>query len=181
MFKLLKQKWSALKEMDKVLSIPYQATINLQKREPKLSDVYGIWLKVKIGLTKLISTRKDYKTDLSNHILTALGNRNDTIFSNPFMSSAVFLDPRYRDQIRCNENKMQEAKSSFKNIWRRLQVIENLDVHETSISTTVDTSNTSNTSTTSDPKSQLISDDELDRFLVGNVENQTNEQVRERN
>lgn len=156
--------------MHKVLSIPYQATINLQKRDLKLSDVYGIWLKIKLGLSKLISTRRDYKTDLANHILTALGNRSDTIFSNPFMSSAVFLDPRYRAQIRSNEIKMQEAKSTLKNVWRRLIVIENLGVNDTTI-------DTSNTSTTSDPNSQLISDDDLDRFLLGNVENNTNVQV----
>lgn len=161
--------------MDRILAIPYQATIELQKKDLKLSDVFGIWLKTKLGLRKLTAEKKDSQTNLAKYLLTCIDKRNDTIFSNPFMSSAIFLDPRFRGQISRDENKMEQAKTTLKNVWRRLIVIENLSSPGTQI-------NASNTSNNSDPSFEFDADDELDKFLSGNVQNQSNQpnqQIRE--
>lgn len=170
LFKLLKQKWEVLKEMDKVLRFPYQATIELQIQSLTLSDVFGIWLKMRLGLAALISSKKNMKTNLAKHLMTALDNRKDVIFSNPFMSSALFLDPRFRSQIRRDESKMEEAKMTLKNVWRRLKVIESLSAIDTN-------ANNSHTSTVSDASFEYNAEEELEKFLTGNSRNQSNEQM----
>lgn len=120
-FQLLKRKWISLKEIAHVLSIPYKATVALQKQDLTLSDVFGIWLKMKLHLQNL--SRKPNITNLAKHLLSKLEDRYNTIFSNPFMTCALFLDPRFRSQISHDEGRMDEAKTTLKQIWHRLKAL----------------------------------------------------------
>lgn len=123
MFKFLQLKWAILREIAYLLRIPYNATIALQKKSLTLSDVYGIWLKMTLHLTACMK-KENYQTDLASHLLNAVTERKEEIFNNPMMTSALFLDPRFRNQIVHDENKMQQAKTTLLNIWRRLITLD---------------------------------------------------------
>lgn len=122
-FILLQRKWTVLKEIAYVLSIPYSATISLQKKSLTLSDVFGIWLKMTLHLNACVQ-KENYQTELASHLLNAINERKKEIENNPMMTCALFLDPRFRNQIVRDENKIQQAKSTLLNIWRRLITLD---------------------------------------------------------
>lgn len=109
------------------------------------------------------SKKKNYRTDLAKHLLCALNERNDTLFSNPFMSSAIFFDPRFKSQL--NEQKTAEAKETIKIIWRRMLVIDS--------GASTRTLNVSNTSNGSENISfEYDQQAEMDSFISGNISNE---------
>lgn len=123
MFQLLKKRWDILKELEYILKIPYRATISLQKRDLTLSDVFGIWMIMKLHLNQC-TTKKQYKTKLPAYLLVAIENRKEVIFNNPFMVCALFLDPRFRREITTDELKCAEAKSTLLKVWQRVNKSE---------------------------------------------------------
>lgn len=165
-FKLIKRKWSIVKEIEYVLGIPFNATIALQRKDLTLSDVFGIWIKMKLHLKACLS-QKHYRTDLAKHLLAMLNERTDTIFQNPFMTSALFLDPRYRRQILTDPYRLEQAKNTLRSIWRRLIVLR---------ATTPTATTEPNVSATSN-NSEHISFEfdeqaELDKYLSGTSKDQ---------
>lgn len=75
-------------------------------------------------------------------IVSAVSERKNVIFNNPLMS--LFLDPRFGKQIVGDSNKMQQAKDTLLNIWRRMIALSSTPI-------TVDTStNISHASKSSD-------------------------------
>lgn len=119
MFKLLLKRWKNLREIAYILQIPLRATIDLQKQNLTLSDVFGIWANMKVHLTAINNSGK-FKTKLSNHFYDALENRKNHIFANPFMKAAIFLDPRYRQKIINDEMSVNEVKSTLSDLWQRI-------------------------------------------------------------
>lgn len=116
--KLLIRKWQILREIVYILQIPLRATIMMQKHDLTLSDVFGIWTKMQLHL--LACARKtSYKTTLAKHLLDAVIQRKEVIFSNPFMICAIFLDPRFRNQIMSNETMVNECKRMLIDLWKR--------------------------------------------------------------
>lgn len=93
-----------------ILQIPLRATIELQKHDIGLSDVYAIWTKMQLYLRACLNKR-NYKTSLANHLIKALEKRNDAIFANPFMDCAIFLDPRFRKQLISDEIRNENCKA----------------------------------------------------------------------
>ncbi|XP_031634956.1 uncharacterized protein LOC116348182, partial [Contarinia nasturtii] len=65
--------------------------------------------------------KRFYKTSLANYLLDALQAREETIFNNPFMTCAIYLDPRFRNQITSNFDKTEEAKRMFYDLWQRVK------------------------------------------------------------
>lgn len=116
---LLSLKWNVLKEIVYVLKIPLRATVSLQKQDLTLSDVYGIWMKMKIHLQACID-KGTFKSGLAQQLKKSLDDRKEHIFKNPFMSAAVFLDPRYRRFIMGDAAIVQEAKQTLIQLWQRL-------------------------------------------------------------
>lgn len=116
---LLLRKWLLLREIVYILRIPLRATIELQREDLTLSDVYGIWTKMRLHLEKCVN-KTCYQTSLASYLLDALIIRQDSIFSNPFMIAAIFLDPRFRNQITSDEIKVVEAKNLLCDLWRRI-------------------------------------------------------------
>lgn len=169
-FRLLKKKWLTMKEIAHVLSIPFKATIALQEQALTLSDVFGIWLRMKLHLQACLA-KKNYKTNLATHLLSCLEIRKDTIFNNPFMSCAIFLDPRFQSQIKNNEERMNEAKATLIKIWECLKVF-NAPV------STESAANTTNASTGSENISFEYDDNlELDSYLAGISQIKPNENI----
>lgn len=121
---------------------------------------------MKLHLSAIVKAKKNYETDLAKHLLETLGERKDIIFSNPFMSAALFLDPRYRNQIINDEAKIEEAKTTLKKIWRRLAVLS----APVSVNTPI---NISGTSADTEVSLEFDPDEELDKYLIGPTENQT--------
>lgn len=160
-FRLLLKKWTVLKEMVYVLRIPFKATISLQDRSLTLSDTYGIWLKMELHL-KAFLRKKNYKTDLAKNLLSAIDDRKKNIFENPLMSAALFLDPRYRNQITNNEEKAEQAKETLKKIWRRL-IISRGSNQESFIQSSI------NVSSSSDISFEYDDWAELNKFLAGST------------
>lgn len=171
-FQLLKRKWNVLIEFERVLSVPYKATIELQKQNLILSDVFGIFLKMKLHLSAIVTAKKMNGTGLAKYLLEALEERKGNIFSNPFMSAAIFLDPRYRSQIINDENKIEEAKATLKNIWRRLVVLGLSSVPGNA------PVNISSESTNTEEDIQYDPDEALDKFLLGSTQNESTVQIR---
>lgn len=161
-FQLLKKKWTILEEMCYVLSIPYKATIRLQKRSLTLSDVFGIWVTTQLHLKNCIEFKKKFKTDLAKHLLSDISERKETVFKNPLMTAALFLDPRFRRVIVQDEEKMDEAKKTLKNIWRRLLTLgASANENDTSITISEKSVNSDSSLVFDDP-------DALDNYLAGN-------------
>lgn len=71
MCRLLLQKWLILREIVYILQIPLRATIELQREDLTLSDVYGIWTKMRLHLNACAS-KTNYKTSLAKYLLDAL-------------------------------------------------------------------------------------------------------------
>lgn len=134
-----------------ILGIPHRATIALQSRELTLSDVFGIWLKMELHSKNC--NRNPSKTGLSNHLLNALSQRKEKIFSNPFVACAIFLDPRFRSQIMNNEEKVAQAKETLINLWHR--------INETSVQEESQPNELASISSSVD----FNESDELDKFL----------------
>lgn len=120
---LLLRRWSELKEMVTILQIPYKATVKLQKRDETLSGAFGIWLNLKVLLQSPEIARLN-KTNLAKRLTDALDSRNEFIYKNSAMLCAIFLDPRYRTEILCNRELVEEAKQTLTNLWNRIQSIK---------------------------------------------------------
>lgn len=122
-FPLCLEKWIELKDLVRILSIPYNATINLQKRDLTLSDTYGIWLELKLRLQRTIDNRTS-KTGLAAIMLQKFYDRFNDIYKNPAMLAAIFLDPRYRFGIIRDPFLVEEAKNFIKDMHRRLNFLK---------------------------------------------------------
>lgn len=116
--KLLKRKWQILREIVYILQIPLRATVAVQRHDLTLSDAFGIWTKMQIHLVAC-ARKSSYKTSLAKHLLEAVIQRKEVIYSNPFMTCAIFLDPRYRNQITSNGTKVEECKRTLVDLWNR--------------------------------------------------------------
>lgn len=81
------------------------------------------------------------------------------------MSSAIFLDPRSRNQI--DEQQTAEAKETIKKVWRRMLIIDSDDT-----TPTVNANNVSNGS--SDFSFEYDPQAELDSFIFGDGSNKHN-------
>lgn len=159
-FKLMQQKWDILKEIAYILGIPYKATISLQKKSLTLSDVFGIWLNMTLHLSACVKKCPNFKTNLASHLLNAMTERKEDLFNNPMMSCALFLDPRFRNQIVRDENKMQEAKTTLLNIWQRLTSLDASPPAKNE-------NDTVNTSTKSTISLEYDEQAELEKYLGG--------------
>lgn len=170
MFKLLRDKWLILKEISHVLSIPYKATIDLQRQSLTLSDVYGIWLSMQLHLNAC-SEKSNYQTGLVQLLVSSLNIRKECIFRNPFMSAALFLDPRFRMKIIRDEDKVIEAKETLKKVWRRLLVNRNDDADELVTETTI---SRNDSTATDDISFEYDEENELHKYLNGDSINHAN-------
>lgn len=124
-FPLLLEKWQELKDLVRVLSIPYNATIELQKQNLTLSDTYGIWLEIKIRLQRTIGNGTS-NTGLASTLLEKFIDRYDMIFANPAMKAAIYLDPRYRLSIIDDQLFVNDAKEFIADMHRRLSYLKSI-------------------------------------------------------
>lgn len=165
-FELLKKKLVVLKEIVQILGSPYRSTIAMQYRKLTLSDLFGIWLKMELHLRDY-ATRPSFKTGFAEKLLNSITARREKIFSNPFMTAAIYLDPRYRTQIMSNEEKTTEAINTLVNLWHRINVVRHMGMSSTQ-------QNTSATSVGSD-QSEFDENAELDKYMQGGSNTNAND------
>lgn len=122
-FALLLKKWPILKEIVRILAIPYQATIALQRRDLTLSDTYGVWITMEMHLKS--KQKRETKTGLETRLLIALQAQKEkhAIFTNPLMKAALFLDPRFHQRITQCTDDIEVAKTLLLSISRRLTLL----------------------------------------------------------
>lgn len=124
-FPLLLEKWHELKDLVRILSIPYKATVELQRRNLTLSDTYGIWVEIKLRLQRTRDNGTS-TTGLVDTLLAEIDKRNDSILSNPAMKAAIFLDPRYRLGIVRDQIAMETAKQFIIDMHHRLTFLKSV-------------------------------------------------------
>lgn len=78
------------------------------------------------------------QTNFANCLTNALHERQQIIFNNSAMLSAIFLDPRYRNEISNDTNLRDQAIQTLLNLWRRLNRL-NETINETMDETMNDT------------------------------------------
>lgn len=146
--KLLLQTWQVLREIVYILQIPYRATIELQRNDLTLSDVYGIWTKMMLHL-EACKNRTNYKTSLARLLYDSIERRKNVIYENPFMCACLFLDPRFRNLLLIDENKTRQAKQILCKLWQRI------NHGQSTITAHLDDSDSSNISFDFNPTSEL--------------------------
>lgn len=162
MFQCLKAKWNCLTEIGDILNIPLQATIKLQAQNLNLSDVYIIWITMELSLKKF--RRPNLCTELEKHLLTSLETRKNSIFSNPLMACAIFLDPRLHNTLKSDSVRYEGAKSTLKSLWERLQII-------TTEAKSKEDKNATNTNSSNNNFIEINIDEELHALLTGQGSN----------
>lgn len=123
LFEMILQKWKTLKELVVVFKIPYNATIALQNPRITLSDVYGIWTKMRLHL-EACAEKESFKTKLSQNLIECLKDRYETIFNNPKMECSLFLDPRFRGIILNNQEVLDRTEANLVELHNRLQSLK---------------------------------------------------------
>lgn len=131
-FGLLLQKWSILKDLVRILAIPYKATIEMQRHDLTLPDAYGSWLKMELHLEN--KGKRATKTGLEKLLVKALRERKQrhAIFDNPLMKAALYLDPRFRRQITRDHESTDTAKETLLTVSRRLIALSEITRTDTS-------------------------------------------------
>lgn len=114
-FKLVAQKFHVIEEIVTILGKVAELTKNIQKTIFTLSDFYRGWilLKLKLQLTEAP------ETNLVANLLSAMNNRHASLFGNPAMLAAVYLDNRVR--INLNDQEVMLAKETLIKLWKRMQ------------------------------------------------------------
>lgn len=123
LFQLVLRKWKTLKELIHVSDVTYNATIALQNPCITLSDVYGLWEKMRIRL-EAYAAKSTFKTKLSQNLIQFLQVRYPSVFDNAQMKCALLLDPRFRRVIKRDRNEYELAKSTLVKLYHRLKGLQ---------------------------------------------------------
>lgn len=117
-------KWEKLEEIEKILKIPYDFTIALQKENGTLSDFFGQWLRCEL----LLKNSPFPHTDLANTLIDALEERKTSLFSNIALICSVYLDPRFQKQL--NSDQITQAKTTILDTWDKITKMEKASVED---------------------------------------------------
>lgn len=108
--------WKELSDILPVLEIASKKMLAFQKKDLKLSDVYGHWLDMELRLKKLPSC------ELIESILKSMESRSKDVNSNVLMKACVFLDPRF--QLMLSDEDTERAIQHLICLYNRLNGID---------------------------------------------------------
>lgn len=116
--------------MVRILSIPYKATVELQRRDLTLSDAYASWLKMELHLES--KKKRATLTKFETYLIQALEKKKVeyNLFTNSLTKAALFLDPRFHRNIVRNERDMIEVKNILLTLSRRLILLSEEEANE---------------------------------------------------
>lgn len=103
-------------EIVRVLSVPYKATIVMQKESYTLSDFYACWHLMLRQLKKIRISHN--KTDLAQNLLDKMVEREPQFFGNSAIVCALALDPRFCNQI--TELQKTIARECLIKLWQQI-------------------------------------------------------------
>lgn len=116
-FQLILEKWSVLTEVLKILHVPFVATKQLQLPVFTLSDFFACWLKIKLQLKKLLN--QEMMTNFAEILMEKILKREKELLNYPAMLCAIYLDRRYRKELK-NYDHIEIAKRTLANQYERL-------------------------------------------------------------
>lgn len=128
--KLLLTKWHVIKEMKRILHVPYLTTLMLQKNEFTLSDFFGCLQILTMQFNKIIAEPGRKYTSLAEKLLQTLSQRKKKLVDNPLMICALYLDPRYKCEVENNQEKVMLAKLTLENLWERVKIAKGEEIIE---------------------------------------------------
>lgn len=96
--KTIEQKMPIIREAITILKVPFEVTKMLQKPDITLSDFYGGCLMMREKL-KFFKDKREKKTNLAEHLLSAYENRRSKILDNQLMIAAVYFDRRFSSEL----------------------------------------------------------------------------------
>lgn len=114
---MLLRKWDIVAEIVRILSVPYQATIVMQKESFTLSDFYACWQLMLRKLDKI--SRMENKTTLAQNLLSKMMQREHQFFGDPAIACALALDPRFCGQMTVEQKNV--AQDALTKLWQRLK------------------------------------------------------------
>lgn len=117
-FQLILNKWSILDEVLKILRVAFVATKQLQLTSLTLSDFFACWLRIKLQLTKFIKEETPL-TNFASIFMEKLLSREKELLNYPAMLSAIYLDSRYRNELK-NPEHIEIAKRTLANQYERI-------------------------------------------------------------
>lgn len=96
----------------------------LQKKEFTLSDFYGLLQIMDMKLNKLISSPNKKHTKLAADLQDHMNTRKKQLIENPLMRCAMFLDPRYKFDIDCDNELLIFVKMTLEKVWQRIKSVK---------------------------------------------------------
>lgn len=117
-FQLIMQKWSVLEEVMQILQLAAVTTKVLQSTSFTLSDFFGSWLKMKLKLRHKISNEK-LTTNFAQIFLQKILIREKELLRYPAMLCAIYLDRRYKQELKKTED-IAIAKYTLANLYERI-------------------------------------------------------------
>lgn len=135
--------------MVRVLKAPYLATVCLQRQNCSLSDFFGLMVGIDLNLKRKIARNSD-KSGLAKLLIEKIDERKKILLENRLMITALYLDPRYKCELKNEPNKIAMAKLTLEGLCNRINEIRKLDELDHETSTNLDQQNISVISDVSD-------------------------------
>lgn len=107
--------WEFMKSFVNIMQPVKEATVRLQTAHLVVGDFMGIWLKMKLQL----SAMNEY---MANDILACIQEREELLFKQPAVVSALYLDPRFKSILK--PEAISIAKQSLLETWRKIQFVK---------------------------------------------------------
>lgn len=107
--------WELLEKITSALRPFANLTILMQRETVSLSDFFGGWGKIIMELTKFGNDQ------LAKQLLVKMKSRENDLFNNPVLNSAVFLDPRF--QMYMPYQKKEQAIEFLSNLNEKIETL----------------------------------------------------------
>ncbi|CAI6373473.1 unnamed protein product [Macrosiphum euphorbiae] len=120
--------WNLVGKIVTALEPAKIATVQMQSNSLTPGDVYGIWLKTEMSLSKI-------NIPLSKNLIKNMAERQKHIFMNPVFESAIYLDPRYQHlmSVKSKTNAVLHLVNTYnlmKNIKNNNDSVQDQDTDE---------------------------------------------------
>lgn len=144
-FKLSISDWDDLEELRDVLYDCAEFTKTIQGVQITLSDFYAEWVDLKLKLQS-----KRHITFVAN-LIERMNQRGNDLLDDPLVSSALFLDMRYRVLLNAKPIQKQLAMNQLTLLWKRVIDLQPKQTDNTTNNgVTSDTGNSTNNSNNND-------------------------------
>lgn len=89
--------WDQVEELVDTLEFPYLATKAMEKRDFCYTDLYLWWLRMELKFDEIIADSP--KFNFASTLKRNIEARKAALFNTPIMMTALYLDPRFKNQL----------------------------------------------------------------------------------